>query len=105
MLISASPPNGFYIIPPLLFFGMSFLGAVAVFLMDIDTETIMKAEIARKGELPFLFENLLIFVFLFLGMLFWIRFVSQQPLLKQPPLHAQKPIGSAFALHLLCGAE
>ncbi|MFK8296659.1 lysostaphin resistance A-like protein [Capnocytophaga canimorsus] len=94
-------PKWLYIIPPLLFFGMSFLGAIAIFLIDIDTETIMKAEIARKGELPFLFENLLIFVFLFLGMLFWIRFVSQQPLLKATTSRSKtdwKRIFFAFAL-------
>ena len=59
-------PKWLYIIVPTLFFlftGLNFLVAQL-----LDTTAIIKAEIAQKGELQFLFENLVIFA-IFLGIL------------------------------------
>ena len=71
-------PKWLYIIVPTLFFlftGLNFLVAQL-----LDTTAIIKAEIAQKGELQFLFENLVIFA-IFLGiLLLWVKYVHRQPL-------------------------
>ena len=52
-------PKWLYIIVPTLFFaftGLNFLAA-----QFFDTTTLIQSEIAQKGELQFLFENLVVF--------------------------------------------
>ena len=71
-------PKWLYIIVPTLFFaftGLNFL--VAQFF---DTSALIQSEIAQKGELQFLFENLVVFA-IFLGLLLlWVKFIHRQPL-------------------------
>ena len=71
-------PKWLYIIVPTLFFaftGLNFF--VAQFL---DTTALIQQEISQKGELQFLFENLVIFA-IFLGLLLlWVKYVHRQPL-------------------------
>ena len=71
-------PKWLYIIVPTLFFlftGLNFLVAQL-----FDTATIIRSEITKKGELQFLFENLVVFA-IFLGLLLlWVKYVHRQPL-------------------------
>lgn len=73
-------PKWLYAILLFLFLLMQAFSILLTLLIDFDTDTFYEAQIAKKGELLFLAENLIVF-FVFLVILFlWVRFVHQQPL-------------------------
>lgn len=72
-------PKWLYLIVPTLFFiftGLNFL--VSQFF---DTTSLIKAEIAKKGELQYLFENLAIFAIFLIILLLWVKYIHKQPLI------------------------
>lgn len=69
-----------YLIIPGMFLGLMVLNFLAVKLLDLDTNAIIKSEIERKGENRFLVESLApLAIGLFL-LLFWVKFIHKQSL-------------------------
>ena len=69
-----------YLIIPILFFGLMALNFLAIWLLDLDVEKIMKVEIAKKGANRFLIESLAQFAVGLLALLIWVKFVHKQTL-------------------------
>lgn len=65
----------------LTFLVLLMIGFSVLFSFFVNMEQILKAQIAQKGELVVLFENLITFLVFFMLLLLWVRFVHQQPLL------------------------
>jgi membrane protease YdiL (CAAX protease family) len=69
-----------YLIIPGMFLGLMVLNFLAVKLLDLDTNAIIKSEIERKGENRFLVESLApLAIGLFL-LLFWVKYIHKQSL-------------------------
>lgn len=69
-----------YLIIPGMFLGLMALNFLAIKLLDLDTNAIIKSEIERKGENRFLVESLApLAIGLFL-LLFWVKFIHKQSL-------------------------
>lgn len=75
--LSKSPKWLYVILPTLLF---AFIGVNLLMASLLGTTTIIRAEIAEKGELLFLLENLVTFAFFLVILLLWVRYVHRQPL-------------------------
>ncbi|WP_405567395.1 CPBP family intramembrane glutamic endopeptidase [Polaribacter sp. Asnod6-C07] len=67
-----------YLIIPILFFGLMALNFLAIWLLDLDVEKIMKVEIAKKGANRFLIESLAQFAVGLLALLIWVKFIHKQ---------------------------
>lgn len=69
-----------YLIIPILFFGLMGLNFLAIVVLDLDVEEIIKKEIERKGENRFLIESLMPFA-VGLAMIFlWVKYIHKQSL-------------------------
>jgi len=67
-----------YLLIPGGFIGLLVLNFLALKLLNLDVEAIMKSEIERKGSTRFFAENLVVFA-VGLGMLFfWVKFIHKQ---------------------------
>jgi len=67
-----------YLIIPIIFFGLMGLNFVAIVVLDLDVEELIKQEIAKKGKNRFLIESLLPFA-IGLAMLFlWVKYIHKQ---------------------------
>ena len=71
-------PKWLYIIVPTLFFAFAGLNFLVSLLFD--TSSLIEAEIASKGELMYLTENLLIFAIFLAVLLLWVKYVHRQSL-------------------------
>ncbi len=67
-----------YLIIPFLFFGFMALNFLAMMLIDIDVDEIIKNEIATKGATRFLIESLMPFAVGLFVVFFWVKFVHKQ---------------------------
>lgn len=67
-----------YLVIPAMFFGLMALNYLAIIILDLDVETIMKAEIAKKGATRFLIESLLPLAIALFVLLFWVKYVHLQ---------------------------
>ncbi|MEM8999616.1 MAG: CPBP family intramembrane glutamic endopeptidase [Bacteroidota bacterium] len=67
-----------YVPLPFMFFGMSALSLLAIYVLQIDLESFMQAEIEKKGSNRFLAESLLQFAAGLLILWVWVRFVHKQ---------------------------
>lgn len=67
-----------YLLPIICFFGFVLLNTIAVSILDIDIEEMMRKEIARKGANRFFFESLIVFAFFLAGLFVWVKFVHKQ---------------------------
>lgn len=67
-----------YLIIPGLFMGLMVLNFLAIELLNLDVEAIMKSEIAKKGANRFLVENLIPFVVGLAALFFWVKYVHKQ---------------------------
>ena len=67
-----------YLLPVLGFFGLVALNSIALSVMDIDIEEMMREEIARKGANRVLFESLITFAIFLAGLLIWVKYVHKQ---------------------------
>jgi membrane protease YdiL (CAAX protease family) len=63
---------------PIFFFGMMILNFIAIKLLKLDVNTIMKDEIATKGVNRFFVETLIPFVIGIILLFLWVRFVQKQ---------------------------
>ena len=50
-------------------------------ILEIDVNTLLKDEIAKKGSNRVLFENLVPFAVFLIGLLVWVKYVHKQPIL------------------------
>ena len=67
-----------YLPIPILFFLLMLLNFAVLLLMDLDTDEIMKQQIAQSGENSVFFQSVFPFV-IFLGMLFaWVKYFQKQ---------------------------
>ncbi|NQX85699.1 MAG: CPBP family intramembrane metalloprotease [Flavobacteriaceae bacterium] len=69
-----------YLIIPGLFLGLMVLNFLAVKLLDLDTNAIIKSEIERKGKNRFLVESLLPLAIGLVLLLFWVKYIHKQSL-------------------------
>ena len=69
-----------YLVIPLLFFGLMVLNYAAIEFFELDVAQIMQEEIARKGSNRVFAENLAAFVIFLAGLLFWVKYVHNQPI-------------------------
>lgn len=67
-----------YLIIPVFFFGLMGLNFLAITLLDLDIDKIIKDEIANKGTNRFLVESLIPFAVGLIAILFWTKYVHQQ---------------------------
>ncbi len=70
-----------YSILPILFFGLMALNYMVIEILEIDVNTIMKDEIAKKGSNRVLFENLIPFAVFLLGLFLYVKFVHEQTII------------------------
>lgn len=63
---------------PIFFFGMMILNFIAIKLLKLDVNTIMKDEIATKGVNRFFVETLIPFVIGIILLFLWVKFVQKQ---------------------------
>jgi membrane protease YdiL (CAAX protease family) len=69
-----------YLIIPGMFFGLMALNFVAIAVLDLDAEQIIKDEIAKKGANRFLVENLVPFAIGLFALFFWVKYIHKQSL-------------------------
>lgn len=69
-----------YLVIPILFFGLMALNYVAVEMLDLDVNEMMRQQIESKGSNRVLFENLLSFLVFLAGLLLWVKYVHKQPI-------------------------
>jgi membrane protease YdiL (CAAX protease family) len=67
-----------YIPIPIVFLLLMLLNYAAVVLMDIDVDTLIQQEIARKGANRVLFETMLPMAVFLVMLLLWVKFVNKQ---------------------------
>lgn len=67
-----------YLVVAVFFFGFMGLNLLAIFLIDIDVEQLMKDQIAQKGSNRVLLENLVPFAIGLGGVFFWVKYVHNQ---------------------------
>jgi membrane protease YdiL (CAAX protease family) len=67
-----------YLIIPGIFFGLMILNFVAIAVLDLDAEQIIKDEIAKKGSNRFLVENLVPFAIGLMALFFWVKYIHKQ---------------------------
>lgn len=67
-----------YLVVAVFFFGFMGLNLLAIFLIDIDVEQLMKDQIAQKGSNQVLLENLVPFAIGLGGVFFWVKYVHNQ---------------------------
>lgn len=69
-----------YLIIPGMFLGLMVLNFLAIELLNLDTNAIIKSEIERKGENRFLIESLAPFAIGLLLLFFWVKYIHKQSL-------------------------
>lgn len=69
-----------YLIIPILFFGLMGLNFVAIVVLDLDVEEIIRQEIANKGKNRFLVESLFPFVVGLVMVFLWVKYIHKQSL-------------------------
>lgn len=69
-----------YLVIPILFFSLMALNYVAVEMLDLDVNEMMRQQIESKGSNRVLFENLLSFLVFLAGLLLWVKYVHKQPI-------------------------
>jgi len=67
-----------YLIIPVLFTGVIVLNYLAIVLLDLDVDSIIKSEIEKKGENRFLIESLAPLAIGLILLLLWVKFVHKQ---------------------------
>ena len=67
-----------YLIIPIIFFGLMGLNFVAIVVLDLDVEEIIRSEIATKGKNRFLIESLFPFVIGLAMVFLWVKYVHRQ---------------------------
>ncbi len=67
-----------YLIIPTIFAGIMVLNFLAIQLMDLDVDKIIRSEIEKKGENRFLIESLAPMVVLLILLLLWVKYVHKQ---------------------------
>jgi membrane protease YdiL (CAAX protease family) len=67
-----------YLIIPIIFFGLMGLNFVAIVVLDLDVEEIIRQEIAKKGENRFLIESLLPFAIGLIMVFLWVKYIHRQ---------------------------
>ena len=67
-----------YLVIPTLFFGLMALNFLAMVVLDLDVDKIIKNEIATKGASRFLIESLVPFAVGLVALLLWTKFVHNQ---------------------------
>jgi len=90
-----------YLIIPGLFLGLMVLNLIAIKLLGIDQEAIMKSEIEKKGENLVLIEMLIPFVIMIVALLLWVKFIHKQSITSLTTSRKKidwKRVGFAFFL-------
>lgn len=67
-----------YLIPSIGFFGLILLNYVAMTVMNLDIDEMMRKQIEASGANRVLFDNLLGFVIFLVMLLFWVKYVHRQ---------------------------
>jgi membrane protease YdiL (CAAX protease family) len=67
-----------YIPIPAVFFILMLLNFLAVTMLDLDVEQILKEEVARKGQNRVFFETLLPLVIFFFVLIAWVKYFHKQ---------------------------
>jgi uncharacterized protein len=67
-----------YLVVSIVFFGFMGLNMLAIFLLDLDVDQLMKDQIAQKGTNQVLIENLLPFAIGLGAVFFWVKYVHNQ---------------------------
>jgi hypothetical protein len=67
-----------YLVITVFFFGFMGLNLLAIFLLDVDVDQLMKDQIDQKGSNRVLLENLVPFAIGLGGIFFWVKYVHNQ---------------------------
>jgi membrane protease YdiL (CAAX protease family) len=67
-----------YLPVPLVFIAIMALNYLAVVMLNLDVEAVMKSQIEQKGELRVFFEILIPFAIFLALLLIWVKFVHKQ---------------------------
>jgi len=67
-----------YLIIPIIFFGLMALNFVAIVVLDLDVEEIIRQEIEKKGENRFLIESLIPFAVGLIMIFLWVKYIHRQ---------------------------
>jgi membrane protease YdiL (CAAX protease family) len=67
-----------YLVVSIVFFGFMGLNMLAIFLLDLDVDQLMKDQIAQKGTNQVLIENLVPFAIGLGAVFFWVKYVHNQ---------------------------
>lgn len=67
-----------YLIIPIIFFGLMGLNFVAIVVLDLDVEGIIRQEIAEKGKNRFLIESLFPFAIGLAMVFLWVKYIHRQ---------------------------
>ncbi|PHR69259.1 MAG: CPBP family intramembrane metalloprotease domain-containing protein [Lutibacter sp.] len=67
-----------YLLPVLGFFGIIALNFVAILLLDLDVDEMMRKSIERNGANWFLFESLIPMAIFLAGLFIWVKYVHKQ---------------------------
>lgn len=67
-----------YLIIPMIFLGLMVLNFLAIKLLDLDVDKIIRSEIERKGENRFLIETLAPLAIGLILLLLWVKYVHKQ---------------------------
>ncbi|WP_425075550.1 lysostaphin resistance A-like protein [Psychroserpens sp. S379A] len=67
-----------YLIIPMLFTGLMVLNYLAITLLDLNVDEIIRSEIEKKGENRFLIETLAPLAIGLIILLFWVKYVHKQ---------------------------
>ncbi len=76
------PKLGLYLPIPIFFFLLMLLNFIAIKLLNLDVNAIMKQEIATKGMNRFFTENMIPFVIGILFLFFWVKFIQKQSIIQ-----------------------
>jgi hypothetical protein len=70
-----------YLPIPIMFIGLMGLNYLIMNFLGSDVALIMEEQIKLKGKNRFFAENMILFVFLLAGLLFWVKYVHKQSVL------------------------
>ncbi|EZH75814.1 hypothetical protein ATO12_03230 [Aquimarina atlantica] len=70
-----------YLPIPIMFIGLMGINYLTMKLLGSDVALIMEEQIKSKGKNRFFAENMIFFVVLLAGLLFWVRYVHKQSIL------------------------
>ena len=67
-----------YLLPIIGFFGLMVLNLVALKVLDLDMDELMRDSIASKGANRVLFDSLIPMAIFLAGLFFWVKYVHEQ---------------------------